>query len=108
MDAVEFIKELNRMCNSACAVDIELQGEVEEQVRIVEEWSAAHPRKTRQSVFLEQWPSARIDKDIDVLNICPADLDERYRDIRGRCNIQSTQTGTCDCCRRAFWMQEVE
>lgn len=86
----------------------DLTAEAEELVRATEAWSAAHPRKTRQSVFLEQWPSVRIDKDIDVLNICPADLDERYRDVRGRCNIRSTQTGACDCCRREFWMQEVE
>ena len=121
MDAVKFTEEAKRMCNaniSNCAecckggaCPINLPGAnytPEERVKLVEEWSAAHPRKTRQDVFLEQWPSARIDKDIDVLNICPADLDERYRDVRGRCNIRSTQTGTCDCCRREFWMQEVE
>lgn len=124
MDAAKFVREYLRVCSkvvdcdecplekisfcSAAPAKERSQEEAEEVVRLVEEWSAAHPRKTRQSVFLEQWPSARIDKDIGVLNICPADLDERYRDVRGRCNIRSTQTGTCDCCRREFWTQEVK
>ena len=84
------------------------QEEAEKIVALVEEWAAAHPRKTRQDVFLEQWPNAKIDEDTGVLNICPADLDERYRDVRGRCNIRSTQTGTCDHCRQEFWTQKVK
>lgn len=118
MDAIKFIKERNRMCKSfgrscddcpadknTCCDAFEWQ---EELVAIVKEWATAHPRKTRQDIFLEQWPSAKIDEDIGVPNICPADLDERYRDARGRCNIRSTQTGTCDLCRQEFWMQEVK
>lgn len=68
MDAVKFIKERDRMCRfyhhagdcyQCPAKDCEcsaLEGMVDDDniVTIVEEWSAAHPRKTRQSVFLEQ------------------------------------------------------
>lgn len=111
MDAVKFIEERDRMfevARNAPSLCYRHEKSAEEIVREVEKWSAAHPRKTRQSVFLEQWPSAKIDEDIGVPNICPADLDERYRDARGRCNIRSTQTGTCDRCRQEFWSQEVE
>lgn len=123
MDAVKFVKEEIRMCAEAndcidcplyntdyCSVSPKKrpQEEAEKIVALVEEWAAAHPRKIRQDVFLEQWPNAKIDEDTGVLNICPADLDERYRDARNRCNIRSTQTGTCDHCRKEFWTQEVK
>lgn len=74
MDAVKFIKERDRMCRfyhhagdcyQCPAKDCEcsaLEGMVDDDniVTIVEEWFAAHPRKMRQSVFLEQYPEARI------------------------------------------------
>ena len=87
MDAVKFIEEAKRMCNaniSNCAecckgraCPINLPGAnytPEERVKIVEEWAAAHPRKTRQSVFLEQWPNAR-PADDGVLTFCPKRFD---------------------------------
>ena len=124
MDAVEFIKERDRMCKSfspdceGCRMD-EAKPVVDEcvcwmldnrekAVQIVEEWSAAHPRKTRQSVFLEQWPEARIDKSDGVLNICPAALVKEYTDDGGACRAYSTKTGVCANCRREFWSKEVE
>ena len=79
-----------------------LRAEKEGRVKLVEEWAAAHPRKTRQSVFLEQYPNAVLDKD-GVLRICPSfvggDVPEKYRCI---CLTD------CNACRREFWMQEVE
>lgn len=106
MDAVKFVEERRRMFAvtgenpkyslfnmSTCAEDV---------VKEIEEWSAAHPRKTRQSVFLEQYPNAVLDKD-GVLRICPAfvgsDVSEKYRCL---CSTD------CGACRREFWMQEVE
>ena len=117
MDAVKFIKERDRMCRfchhagdcyQCPAKDCEcsaLEGMVDDDniVTIVEEWSAAHPRKTRQSVFLEQWPNARIRED-GILDIYP-------------CVVCTTTKENNDCkcvnfscvdCRREFWMQEVE
>ena len=124
MDEVKFIEERNRMCNAhspgceGCRID-EAKPVIsecvswafvnpEKAVQIVEEWSAAHPRKTRQSVFLEQWPEANVDKSTGVLIICPAALKKEYRDDRGACNAYSIESGVCNDCRRKFWMQEVE
>lgn len=120
MDAVKFIEERNRMCNSfspdceGCRVD-EAKPVMDEccrwmfenperTVKIVEEWSAAHPRKTRQSVFLEQWPDARIYAN-GVLSICPNTVCI-YRCRKSRECVE--EVGACDDCCREFWLQEVE
>jgi hypothetical protein len=73
-------------------------------VAIVEEWSAAHPRKTRQDVFLEQYPETQID-DNGVLGVCPAPIFHSHRTDGGRCIDINRK---CTDCRREFWMQEVE
>lgn len=115
MDAIKFIEERNRMCESFgtgcigcpaydeshCVVSSASTLDAKEQVAIVEKWSAAHPRKTRQDVFLEQWPNAKVSID-GVLDFCPLMLDKRY-------TCQSTDVEMCcqSCCRE-FWMQEVE
>lgn len=106
MDAVKFVEERRRMFAvtgenpkyslfnmSTCAEDV---------VKEVEEWSAAHPRKTRQSVFLEQWPEAEIDKS-GCLMLCPLTVSAEHRDRHGECTKL-----VCSGCRRKFWMQEVE
>lgn len=119
MDAVKFIEERNRMCNSfspdceGCLVDEEkpvmdeccrwMLENPERAVKIVEKWSAAHPRKTRQRVFLEQYTEAAID-DSGVLRVCPMAISAAHRDSDGECK---TPYNMCDYCRRKFWMQEV-
>ena len=71
MDALEFIRERNRMCKSfgdgcwKCPV-YKNNGCIavlwtEEIVPIVEKWSKENPRKTRQDLFLEQHPEANIE-----------------------------------------------
>jgi hypothetical protein len=123
MDAVKFIKERNRMCKSfcdgckecpafnvceddlCCAVGQESTLDATAQIAIVEEWSAAHPRKTRQSVFLEQWPEAELTKD-GAISICPIAVSAAYRNKTGGC--ASPTRPRCAVCRREFWMQEVE
>lgn len=117
MDAVKFIEERNRMCksfgnrctgcpasNGGCAVGQESTLDATDQVAIVEEWSAAHPRKTRQSVFLEQWPESVIDER-DVVWICPRYFSASYRDSEMLC---SHPERVCADCMREFWMHEVE
>ena len=122
MDAVKFIKERNRMCKSfdagcngcpafnacdkdlSCAVGNESMLDVIEQIAIVEKWSAAHPIKTRQSVFIEQYPDAILDG-FGVLRICPIYLSAEYRDD---CNGGKNIGKKCSDCRREFWTQEVE
>lgn len=102
MDAVKFVEERRRMFAvtgenpkyslfnmSTCAEDV---------VKEVEEWSVAHPRKTRQSVFLEQWPEAMRDRE-DMVSVCPQYLDRK---------LKCRRDYGCGECRRDFWMQEVE
>lgn len=107
MDAVEFIKERDRMfevARQAPSLSYRHEKSAEEIVREVEEWSATHPRKTRQSAFLEQWPEARIYAN-GALSICPNAV------CAWRCGKDGErveETGTCDDCCREFWMQEVE
>lgn len=103
MDAVKFLQERNRMYESG-AVTPGYDYDPVMAVKIVEEWSAAHPRKTRQDVFLEQWPEANIGGD-GVLQVCPAPISESHRNAQGGCgNIHRR----CRDCRKEFWGQEVE
>lgn len=120
MDAVKFLQERTRMCNSfspdceGCRVDEEkpvisecylwMFENPERAVKIVEEWAKEHPRKPRQSKFLEQWPEARVDKD-GILFVCPADIVKSLRDEHGGC---TNPMEDCRKCCREFWMQEVE
>lgn len=114
MDAVNFIKERDRMCHfyhhagdcyQCPAKDCEcsaLEGMVDDDniVAIVEEWSAAHPRKTRQSVFLEHYPNAKLEN--GVLHINPCKVDSNFSK-----NV-ACDSLRCRKCQRDFWMQEVE
>ena len=122
MDAVKFIKERDRMCKSfdagctgcpasnacknelCCAFDQGSTLDATAQVDIVEKWSAAHPHKTRQSVFLEQYPDALLDK-FGVMQMCPMAISAAYRDNDGECKNPEMP---CMDCQREFWMQEVE
>ena len=55
MDAVKFLQERSRMYESGAATPgIGLEDDYDPviAVKVVEEWAAAHPRKTRQTVFL--------------------------------------------------------
>lgn len=117
MDAVKFLQERARMCNSfspdceGCRMDEEkpvmsecyrwMFENPERAVKIVEEWSAAHPSKTRQDEFLKQWPNAQVE--FGVLEICP-------RSVMGPNGWRKDGCGGVQCvtCRREFWMQEVE
>lgn len=101
MDAVKFIEERNRMCGTMSEV---WSVDAAQIVKNTEEWSAAHPRKTRQSVFLEQWPEAELDTN-GAVAICPTILSSDYRSANKRCKHPGT---ACSDCRREFWMQEVE
>ena len=102
MDAVKFVEERRRMFAvtgenpkyslfnmSTCAEDV---------VKEVEEWSAAHPRKTRQSEFLNLFPDA--DLSTGTVNVCPNSLYE------GKFDCARYQN--CLSCKREFWSQEVE
>lgn len=106
MDAVKFIEEHRRMYKVTGKHSPTLAGGIpaEDVVKEVEDWSAAHPRKTRQSVFLEQYPEARVTDNGD-LAVCPANVSAEHRDEHGGC---APFYRPCEVCRREFWMQEVE
>lgn len=119
MDAVKFVKEYLRICTKVdecedcpvyktdfCTVPAKerSQESAEEIVELVEEWSAAHPRKTRQSVFLEQWPEAKVDGG-GCLDVCPCVISNTYRNELGDCARNGV---SCYVCRREFWPQEVK
>lgn len=117
MDALEFLKERKRMCDyyshckgypldgSKCVIDSAVSDEnCKRFAATVEQWSKEHPRKTRQSVFLEQFPNVRFDIN-GIIDISPCQVDQKQYPLNGkdRCRFQS-----CFDCRREFWMQEVE
>ena len=118
MDALEFLKEERRMCaffdavcvkcplgdTGCCVIVRDTDRELENEVAAVEQWSKEHQRKTRQSVFLEQWPEAEIDAN-GVVRICPIPISAAHRDSNGSCKDPEQM---CRDCRREFWMQEVE
>ena len=122
MDAVVFIEERDRMCGSFegceecpafdttvnkirgfCAVGRESKMDAADQIALVHDWSVAHPCKTRQSVFLEQYPGARIGND-GVLQINPCSISKSCRNARGNC---ATIRRECEDCRREFWLHRV-
>ena len=122
MDAVNFLKERARMCKAnqtgemTCENCAAYKGvsqcyklgepkDPEKMVAIVEQWAAEHPAKTRQSVFLEQYPEAAISKD-GAIAICPLAISAAYRHGNGACN--KSNSDTCADCKRQFWSAEAE
>ena len=110
MDAVKFFSERRRMhkfyksCGDGCPLrDYNcscIQDFGEAEVKAVEKWSQEHPRKTRQDVFLKQWPEAEL---VDgIIDINPCRLVAAYR-LGPECHKTF-----CYDCRCKFWMQEVE
>ena len=112
MDALEFIKAIKQMLSAGANnstvqkyISAYKKNDCEGMVKAAEQWAAEHPAKTRQSVFLEQYPEARLSKD-GVLLICPRTISSAYRNEEGTCNIANH--GTCADCRREFWLSEAE
>lgn len=123
MNAIEYIEERSRMCQSygskckgcpanfdnmfCCGVAAISKLDAKEQVAIVEKWSAEHPKKqkkTRQDVLLEKYPEAQLDA-YGVLRICPVNISAEYRDKGGECLLLYSD---CRDCRADFWMAEVK
>ena len=105
MDAVKFIEERRRMYQLGCikhAIN-DYSTKAETVVAEVEQWSKEHPRRTRQSVFLEQYPEASISGH-GVLLVCPCLISASHRNAQGGC-VNNRQ---CSDCRKDFWGQEVE
>lgn len=109
MDALEFLKERKRICYlydkcEKCPFDSKCLGiinksdeELKKIVDITEKWLKEHPRKTRQSVFLEQWPNVITNN--GVIDILPCNIDKSL--------VKCTSTD-CSKCKREFWLKEID
>ena len=105
MDAVTFLQERLRMSKSGAyvpALDNTTEQNISDVVNVIETWSENNPIRTRQTVFLEQWPNAEISCQ-GVLVIDPCDIDNTMRGNNGDCFHTD-----CDDCRREYWLKEVE
>lgn len=107
MDAVEFLDKVDRLSKRGSTEekmrynDYRTSGDNTRAVKFVERWAVAHPIKTRQSVFLKQFPNAPIYTNTHNVALDPCLVDTA---LRGHC---PTGRG-CDICRREFWLAEVE
>lgn len=114
MDAIKFIEEKERMCQACgscplcpawldnqCIVSLRSGFAPEQQINTVKVWSEQHPRKTRQSLFLEQYPNAMVTCK-GIVKIWPCDVEKNMQNVI-YCNSHS-----CADCRREFWMKETE
>lgn len=120
MDAVEFLKEADRMHNfgdhdcAECEVNKRRGDNLScvnwvlnhptEAVEIVERWAKEHPRKTRQSEFLKLFPRVSMTAD-GIIAFCPDSMDSEFECPRKtRDNIDPI----CGECRMEYWFEEVE
>ena len=115
MDAVEFFKTVNRLCEKGCAKcpirekdicmvrrmarlgDTSVES-IEEMVSKVEQWAKDNPIKTRQSEFLKIFPNADLCR--DVINILPCSVE------KGMSKCCSDKR--CEECRKDYWLTEVD
>lgn len=116
MDAVEYLKTLDRMCHCEClkcefskvrsgieTCPVWQRTHPEEAVEIAEKWAKEHPVKTRQSEFLKMLPNVPLN-DKGQPAFCPKLLDTEYHPI-GNCCLD---VDICQRCMDNFWGQEVE
>lgn len=122
MDAVKFLKEAIRMCESStgctgCVLEQEnaimpcncltTSMETEEPdklVAIIEKWSKEHPIKTRQDKFLEQYPDTLVDAQ-GIININPCMIKKQKFNQTKDC---SNFNISCEECREKFWGEELK
>lgn len=111
MDAVKYVKTVNRLCKNLrckecpvfkeeiCAVGFDDYSvkSIEETVLKVEQWAKDHPVKTRQSEFLKLYPNADLCR--DVINILPCSIE---KEMSKCCDDKK-----CEECRKDYWLTEV-
>lgn len=115
MDAIEFVKTVNRLCKNLRCKECPVYKEgictvgfddysvksIKETVSKVEQWAKDYPVKTRQSEFLKMFPNARID-DSGVLLFCPKD----FLPVGAR-STYCEKHENCKECRKDYWLAEV-
>lgn len=107
MDAVEFLDKVDRLSKRGSTEekmrynDYRTAGDNTWAVKFVEQWAAAHPAKTRQSEFLEQWPNVLMGS-TGTIALCPKSVNRLYRLGLG-CDAT-----ICENCKKEFWLAEVE
>lgn len=122
MDAVEFFKTVNRLCeNQSCSecpvckegvcmvmnmvrIDGGLVESIKETVSKVEQWAKDHPVKTRKSEFLKMFPNAYLET---ITRLLPCSLDSTLKPFRCAKYGYLSITCRCDRCRDDYWNEEV-
>lgn len=116
MDAVEYVKELRRICKSHPACNVcplnskfcyiaNMCEDAEKAVKIVEQWAKDHPVNTRQSEFLKKFPNA----DLKIITrLLPCSLDRTLKPLRCAKYGYLSITCRCDRCRDDYWNEEVD
>ena len=114
MDAVEYVKQCERMCDyyvncRDCPVgDYEGCSSFNENpnlISIVEQWVKEHPVKTRKDEFFNQWPDAEISDD-GLPAVAPCQLNVELLQCESQEDCE--KRGVCGKCRRDFWLKEIE
>lgn len=110
MDAVEFLRDFRRMCNSYgntcdnCKLDgdecsfSDCGCDHEKVIRVVEEWAKEHPVKTRLSEFVKLFPNESVQEEG-----CPS-LCTKFFDSTVRCK----DSEGCLECRKKFWLTPIK
>jgi hypothetical protein len=123
MDAVEFLKQKTRLCDTSDCVDCPLSrcnnGKSDcdcsnfilvfpkETVAKVEKWATEHPPKTRQIELLKLFPMTRmIDGVIDICPIAFVTKPDGSRECLMTDDLPISQN--CKQCKRQFWLTEIK
>lgn len=125
MDAVEYLKEAIRICNTTndceeCPfrnfkatfpchswVDSVDAANPEKAVEIVEKWAAEHPKKTRQSEFLKMFPRVPMKNGLLLTNPCW--VDSTVKCLKQKSDgVYEDAPEKCVECRKKYWLAEVE
>lgn len=113
MDAVEYVKEMRRICKSHpacnvcplnskfCYISTNMCEDAEKAIKIVEEWAKDHPVKTRQSEFLKKFPKA------DLTRLLPCVIEKDKRAMRCAKYSCFSNPNYCGMCRDDYWNEEV-
>lgn len=118
MDAVEFVKTVNRLCKNLRCKECPVYKEgictigfddysvesIEETVTKVEQWEKDHHIKTRQSEFLKMFPNADMQR---IYTLFPCVMDQTIRPTRCVKYESFSSPKKCVECRKDYWTEEI-